>query len=118
MKDHSTCLHLLQHRSRLLRAMQNEAASTAAPSTSTQNYFQADLQQAQRAMKFVKRNRYAHPFHSDFRASGLRHSRLHVCLGQRKFNLYLCRCGFNTFTLATEIGVNQLENSNGQHFEE
>ena len=69
-------------------------------------------------MKFANENRYAHPFHSDFWASGLRNSSLHVCLGQRKFNLYLSRCGFNTLTLVTEIGVSQLENTNEQHFEQ
>lgn len=71
-----TVLHELQHRdrqrSRLLRLMQSQVETDAKPSTSINTYFQTELQQAQRAMKFAQEKRYAHPFHRDFRAPRLR----------------------------------------------
>ena len=71
-----TVLHELQRRdrqrSRLLRLMQSQAATTATPATSLNPYFQTELQQALRAMKHAKEQRYAHPFYRDLRPSRLR----------------------------------------------
>lgn len=71
-----TVLHELQHRdrqrSRLLRLMQSQAVTASKPSASINTYFQTELQQALRAMKFAQEKRYAHPFHRDFRASRMR----------------------------------------------
>lgn len=76
MKDHCTCLHLLQHRDRQrscpLGLIQSQAETAAKPSAFINTYFQTELHQAQRALKFALEKRYAHPFHRDFRASGLR----------------------------------------------
>lgn len=55
-----TVLHELQHRdrqrSRLLRAMESKAATASPAKLSTANYFQTQLEQAQRAHKFMARN--------------------------------------------------------------
>ena len=71
-----TVLHELQHRdrqrSRLLRAMQTEAASANTAFTSANNYFQTELQQALRALKPAKEQRHAHPFYRDLRPQRLR----------------------------------------------
>lgn len=51
-----TVLHELQHRdrqrSRLLRAMESKAATASPAMLSVSNYFQTQLEQAQRAHKF------------------------------------------------------------------
>ncbi|WP_145914957.1 hypothetical protein KV708_19845 [Comamonas thiooxydans] len=71
-----TVLHELQHRdrqrSRLLRLMQSQTATTATPAPSLNTYFQTELQQALRAIKHAKEQRYAHPFYRDLRPSQLR----------------------------------------------
>ena len=71
-----TVLHELQHRdrqrSRLLRLMQSQAATATTPAASLNTYFQTELQQALRAMKYAKEQRYAHPFNRDLRPSRLR----------------------------------------------
>ncbi|WKL16678.1 hypothetical protein QYQ99_03730 [Comamonas testosteroni] len=71
-----TVLHELQHRdqqrSRLLRRMQSQAATAATPAASLNTYFQTELQQALRAMKHAKEQRYAHPFNRDLRPQRLR----------------------------------------------
>ncbi len=71
-----TVLHELQHRdrqrSRLLRLMQSQAATAATPAPSLDTYFQTELQQALRAMKHAKEQRYVHPFYRDLRPSRLR----------------------------------------------
>ena len=54
-----TVLHELQHRdrqrSRLLRAMESKAATASPEKLSTANHFQMQLEQAQRAHKFIYR---------------------------------------------------------------
>ena len=71
-----TVLHELQHRDRqrssLLRLMQSQAATVAQPNASLNTYFQTELQQALRAMKHAKEQRYAHPFYRDLRPQRLR----------------------------------------------
>lgn len=71
-----TVLHELQRRdrqrSRLLRRMQSQAATVAQPAASLNTYFQTELQQALRAMKHAKEQRYAHPFYRDLRPQRLR----------------------------------------------
>lgn len=52
----NTVLHELQHRdrqrSRLLRAMENKVATVSPAKLSVANYFQTQIEQAQRAHKF------------------------------------------------------------------
>lgn len=59
MTPHDTVLHELQHRdrqrSRLLRAMESKAATASPAKLSASNYFQTQLERAQRAHKFMAR---------------------------------------------------------------